>query len=81
MLTPELAALFASGEAPPRLLEVVEQGTAIVPLGRPGEPAEVAATVAFLAGARQRIHHRTDHLRQRRRQHGLTPNHLPTFED
>lgn len=50
VLTPELATLFDSGEAPPRLLEVVEQGTAIVPLGRPGEPAEVAAAVAFLAG-------------------------------
>ena len=50
VLTPELTELFASGEAPRRLLEVVEQGTAIVPMGRPGEPAEVAATVAFLAG-------------------------------
>lgn len=50
VLTPELSALFASGEAPARLLQVVEQGTAIVPLGRPGDPAEVAATVAFLAG-------------------------------
>ncbi|HRD10345.1 MAG TPA: SDR family oxidoreductase [Mycobacterium sp.] len=49
VLTPELSALFASGDAPARLLEVVEQGTAIVPLGRPGEPAEVSATVAFLA--------------------------------
>jgi 2,3-dihydroxy-2,3-dihydro-p-cumate dehydrogenase len=28
---------------------VVEQGTAIVPLGRPGAPAEVATTVTFLA--------------------------------
>lgn len=50
VLTPELSALFASGAAPARLLDVVEQGTTIVPLGRPGEPAEVAATVAFLAG-------------------------------
>lgn len=50
VLTPELAALFDSGQAPPRLLQVVEQGTEIVPLGRPGDPAEVAATVAFLAG-------------------------------
>jgi 2,3-dihydroxy-2,3-dihydro-p-cumate dehydrogenase len=50
VLTPELSALFASGEAPPRLMAVVDQGTAIVPLGRPGTPAEVAATVAFLAG-------------------------------
>jgi 2,3-dihydroxy-2,3-dihydro-p-cumate dehydrogenase len=49
VLTPELATFFASGDAPPRLLEVVEQGTAIIPLDRPGTPAEVAATVAFLA--------------------------------
>jgi 2,3-dihydroxy-2,3-dihydro-p-cumate dehydrogenase len=49
VLTPELAELFASGEAPPRLVEVVEQGTAIVPLGRPGAPTDIAATVAFLA--------------------------------
>ncbi len=50
VLTPELATLFESGQAPARLLEVVDQGTAIVPMGRPGSPAEVAATVAFLAG-------------------------------
>ena len=50
VLTPELAKLFESGDAPARLLEVVEQGTAIVPMARPGTPAEVAATVAFLAG-------------------------------
>ena len=49
VLTPELATLFESGHAPARLLEVVDQGTAIVPLARPGTPAEVAATVAFLA--------------------------------
>ncbi|BBZ74855.1 2-hydroxycyclohexane-1-carbonyl-CoA dehydrogenase [Mycolicibacterium anyangense] len=48
--TPELSALFASGAAPARLLQVVEQGTAMIPLGRPGDPAEVAAMVAFLAG-------------------------------
>ena len=50
VLTPELSALFASGEAPARLMQVVGQGTEIVPIGRPGDPAEVAATVAFLAG-------------------------------
>jgi 2,3-dihydroxy-2,3-dihydro-p-cumate dehydrogenase len=50
VLTPELATLLGSGDAPKRLLQVVEQGTAIVPLGRPGHPSEVAATVAFLAG-------------------------------
>jgi 2,3-dihydroxy-2,3-dihydro-p-cumate dehydrogenase len=50
VLTPELARLLATGDAPPRLLSVVEQGTAIVPVGRPGDPAEVGATVAFLAG-------------------------------
>lgn len=55
VLTPELAALFASGQASPRLLEVVGQGTDIVPLGRPGTPAEVATTVAFLAGEDSRF--------------------------
>jgi 2,3-dihydroxy-2,3-dihydro-p-cumate dehydrogenase len=49
VLTPELSELFQSGDAPPRLVEVVEQGTAIVPLGRPGAPTDIAATVAFLA--------------------------------
>lgn len=55
VLTPELATLFESGDAPPRLLEVVEEGTAIVPLNRPGTPAEVAATVAFLAAEDSRF--------------------------
>ncbi|EHB59051.1 2,3-dihydroxy-2,3-dihydro-p-cumate dehydrogenase [Mycolicibacterium rhodesiae JS60] len=55
VLTPELAALLESDEAPARLQRVVEQGTAIVPLGRPGQPAEVAATVAFLAGEDSRF--------------------------
>jgi 2,3-dihydroxy-2,3-dihydro-p-cumate dehydrogenase len=53
--TPELATLFETGRAPPRLLEVVERATAIVPLGRPGTPDEVAATVAFLAGENSRF--------------------------
>jgi 2,3-dihydroxy-2,3-dihydro-p-cumate dehydrogenase len=53
--TPELAGLFETGGAPPRLLEVVERATAIVPLGRPGTPDEVAATVAFLAGEDSRF--------------------------
>jgi len=48
--TPELAALLGSGQAPTRLRQVVEEGTAIVPIGRPGSPDEVAAAVAFLAG-------------------------------
>jgi 2,3-dihydroxy-2,3-dihydro-p-cumate dehydrogenase len=48
--TPELATLLETGQAPPRLLHVVEEATAIVPTGRPGDPAEVAAVVAFLAG-------------------------------
>lgn len=48
--TPELTRLFESGEAPARLLHVVQEGTAIVPIGRPGDPAEVAAAVTFLAG-------------------------------
>jgi 2,3-dihydroxy-2,3-dihydro-p-cumate dehydrogenase len=53
--TPELARLFETGGAPPRLLEVVERATAIVPLGRPGTPDEVAVTVAFLAGEDSRF--------------------------
>jgi 2,3-dihydroxy-2,3-dihydro-p-cumate dehydrogenase len=53
--TPELATLFESGQAPPRLARVVEEGTAIVPIGRPGDPAEIAAAVAFLAGEDSRF--------------------------
>jgi 2,3-dihydroxy-2,3-dihydro-p-cumate dehydrogenase len=53
--TPELAELFESGHAPPGLLHVVEEATAIVPMGRPGDPAEVAAAVAFLAGEDSRF--------------------------
>ncbi|MGA9490114.1 MAG: SDR family oxidoreductase [Mycobacterium sp.] len=48
--TPELTGLLESVDAPPRLRQVVEQATAIVPMGRPGDPAEIAAAVAFLAG-------------------------------
>jgi 2,3-dihydroxy-2,3-dihydro-p-cumate dehydrogenase len=55
VLTPELAQLFESGQAPARLARVVEEGTAIVPIGRPGDPAEVAAAVAFLAGEDSRF--------------------------
>lgn len=53
--TPELATLLESGKAPPRLEQVIEEGTAIVPIGRPGDPAEVAAVVAFLAGEDSRF--------------------------
>jgi 2,3-dihydroxy-2,3-dihydro-p-cumate dehydrogenase len=53
--TPELAKLFASGQAPPRLMHVVDAATASVPIGRPGDPAEVAAVVAFLAGEDSRF--------------------------
>lgn len=53
--TPELVALFGAGKAPPRLNEVVAQGTAIVPIGRPGDPSEVAAAVAFLAAEDSRF--------------------------
>jgi 2,3-dihydroxy-2,3-dihydro-p-cumate dehydrogenase len=47
--TPELASLLESGRAPTRLENIVEEGTAIVAIGRPGSPDEVAAAVAFLA--------------------------------
>jgi 2,3-dihydroxy-2,3-dihydro-p-cumate dehydrogenase len=48
--TPELAKMLESGHAPARLMRVIEEAMAIVPVGRPGDPAEVAAVVAFLAG-------------------------------
>lgn len=53
--TPELAQLLDSGTAPPRLQKVIQQGTAIVPIGRPGEASEVASTVAFLATEESRF--------------------------
>jgi 2,3-dihydroxy-2,3-dihydro-p-cumate dehydrogenase len=53
--TPELTALLESSQAPTRLRQVVEEGTAIVPIGRPGDPADVAAAVAFLAGEDSRF--------------------------
>jgi 2,3-dihydroxy-2,3-dihydro-p-cumate dehydrogenase len=53
--TPELTALIEAGSAPTRLLEVVERATAIVPVGRPGTPDEVAAAVAFLATEHSRF--------------------------
>jgi 2,3-dihydroxy-2,3-dihydro-p-cumate dehydrogenase len=53
--TPELAKQLESGDAPARLMHVVEEATEIVPLGRPGDPAEVAAAVAFLAGEDSRF--------------------------
>jgi 2,3-dihydroxy-2,3-dihydro-p-cumate dehydrogenase len=53
--TPELTELLESGLAPSRLQRVVDEGTAIVPLGRPGDPAEVAAAVAFLTSEDSRF--------------------------
>jgi 2,3-dihydroxy-2,3-dihydro-p-cumate dehydrogenase len=55
VLTPELNRLLASGDAPARFMEIVDQGTAMVPVGRPGNPAEVGATVAFLAAGDSRF--------------------------
>lgn len=49
VLTPELAAKFDSGAAPARLVEVVDQAVSLIPMGRPGNPDEVAAAVAYLA--------------------------------
>ena len=53
--TPELTTLLESGQAPRRLTRVVEQGTAIVPIGRAADPAEVAAAIAFLASEESRF--------------------------
>jgi len=49
VLTPELALEFDSGNAPQRLIEVVDQAVSLIPMGRPGSPDEVAAAVAYLA--------------------------------
>jgi 2,3-dihydroxy-2,3-dihydro-p-cumate dehydrogenase len=49
--TPELAATFESGEAPQSLVDVVEQAVSLIPIGRPGTPAEIGEAVAYLAGA------------------------------
>jgi 2,3-dihydroxy-2,3-dihydro-p-cumate dehydrogenase len=53
--TPELAEMVESGRAPARLVDVIAEGTAIVPIGRPADPAEIAAVVAFLAGEDSRF--------------------------
>ena len=53
--TPELTTLLESGQAPRRLTRVVEHGTAIVPIGRAADPAEVAAAIAFLASEESRF--------------------------
>ncbi|BBX44755.1 glucose 1-dehydrogenase [Mycobacterium cookii] len=53
--TREVARLLDSPDAPARLRHVIEEATAIVPLGRPSDPAEVAAAVAFLAGEDSRF--------------------------
>jgi 2,3-dihydroxy-2,3-dihydro-p-cumate dehydrogenase len=53
--TSELTSLLDGGSASPRLLEVIERATAIVPVGRPGTPEEVAVAVAFLAGEDSRF--------------------------
>ncbi|WP_214364748.1 SDR family NAD(P)-dependent oxidoreductase [Pseudonocardia sp. H11422] len=47
-LTPELKALIDDGRLPAQLAPVVEDAVALIPMGRPAEPEEVAATVAFL---------------------------------
>ncbi|OPX10661.1 SDR family NAD(P)-dependent oxidoreductase [Mycobacterium sp. AT1] len=51
VLTPELAAKFESGSASEQLIGVVDQAVDLIPLGRPGSPADVAEAVAYLAGA------------------------------
>jgi 2,3-dihydroxy-2,3-dihydro-p-cumate dehydrogenase len=49
--TPELAAKFKAGQAPQGLIDVVEQAVQLIPIGRPGTPAEIGEAVAYLAGA------------------------------
>jgi 2,3-dihydroxy-2,3-dihydro-p-cumate dehydrogenase len=71
--TPELAKVFESGHAPAHLLHVVEEATAIVPIGRPVRSGGGRCGCRLPCRRGQPIHHRTNDLRQRRQQHGLTP--------
>ncbi len=48
-LTPELAAAIEAGTLTPTLQRVVDDATALIPMGRGAAPEEVAAAVAFLA--------------------------------
>jgi 2,3-dihydroxy-2,3-dihydro-p-cumate dehydrogenase len=47
--TPELDAALAAGRAPARVHQVVEDAVRLIPLGRPGSVADVAAAVSYLA--------------------------------
>ncbi len=47
--TPELAAAIDAGTLTPTLQQVVDDATALIPMGRGATPAEVAEVVAFLA--------------------------------
>jgi 2,3-dihydroxy-2,3-dihydro-p-cumate dehydrogenase len=47
--TSELDAALASGQVPPRLVQVLDDAIALIPAGRGAEADEVAAAVAFLA--------------------------------
>jgi 2,3-dihydroxy-2,3-dihydro-p-cumate dehydrogenase len=47
-LTPELKALIDAGRLPDHLRPVVDDAVTLIPMGRPAEPDEVAAAVAYL---------------------------------
>nr|WP_211177507.1 SDR family oxidoreductase [Pseudonocardia acidicola] len=47
-LTPELAAAIDAGKLPEQLRPVLDDAVALIPMGRPAEPDEVAAAVAYL---------------------------------
>lgn len=49
VVTPVVAAAVAAGGLPPRVGHVLDEAVRLIPMGRPGEPDEVAAAVAFLA--------------------------------
>ncbi|WP_020498676.1 SDR family NAD(P)-dependent oxidoreductase [Sciscionella marina] len=49
VVTPSVEQAQRSGQIPAALARVLDEAVALIPMGRPGEVAEVAAAVAFLA--------------------------------
>jgi 2,3-dihydroxy-2,3-dihydro-p-cumate dehydrogenase len=47
-LTPELAAATEAGRIPEDLQRVLDDAVALIPMGRPANPDEVAGAVAYL---------------------------------
>jgi 2,3-dihydroxy-2,3-dihydro-p-cumate dehydrogenase len=51
VMTPEIEAVLKAGSVPDRLHHVLDVAVGLIPMGRPASVDDVAATVAYLAGA------------------------------